>query len=82
MLVGSKNDRHLNLSPHNAGSREALEIRKEPGMAAVVDPVCGMQIESGEAAGMAEFEGVVYYFCSADCRDKFMAKPGNYVKSK
>jgi len=40
-----------------------------------------MQIESGEAAGMAEFEGVVYYFCSQDCRDKFMAKPKTYVKS-
>jgi hypothetical protein len=26
-------------------------------MATVVDPVCGMQIESGEAAGRAEFEG-------------------------
>ena len=44
-------------------------------MASVVDPVCGMQIESGEAAGMAEYNGVVYYFCSQDCRAKFMAKP-------
>ena len=51
-------------------------------MASVVDPVCGMQIESGEAAGMAEYNGVVYYFCSADCRDKFMAKPSDYVKSE
>jgi Cu+-exporting ATPase len=51
-------------------------------MAVVVDPVCGMQIESGEAAGMAEFNGTVYYFCSEDCRDKFMAKPDKYVKSE
>jgi Cu+-exporting ATPase len=51
-------------------------------MAAVVDPVCGMQIESGEAAGMAEFEGVVYYFCTEECRDKFMADPSGYVTEK
>jgi Cu+-exporting ATPase len=53
---------------------------KEFSMATVVDPVCGMQIESGEAAGRAEFEGVVYYFCSEDCRNKLMANPSNYVK--
>jgi Cu+-exporting ATPase len=51
-------------------------------MATVVDPVCGMQIESGEAVGMAEFEGVVYYFCSEDCRSKFMKKPRDYVKKE
>lgn len=50
-------------------------------MAAVVDPVCGMQIESGEAAGMAEFEGVTYYFCTEDCRDKFMDNPAEYVET-
>jgi Cu+-exporting ATPase len=49
-------------------------------MAAVVDPVCGMQIESGEAAGQAMYDGVVYYFCSTECRDKFMANPKAYVK--
>jgi len=48
-------------------------------MAVVIDPVCGMQIESGEAAGIAEYEGVTYYFCSKDCRDRFMAKPKGYV---
>ena len=50
-------------------------------MATVVDPVCGMQIESGEAAGQASYNGVTYYFCSADCRDKFMAHPEQYVRA-
>ena len=48
-------------------------------MAAVIDPVCGMQIESGEAAGQAMYENVTYYFCSQDCRDRFMAHPEQYV---
>jgi Cu+-exporting ATPase len=81
MLIGSEKVRLLIASPQSAGSSEAPMHREEQPMAVVVDPVCGMQIESGEAAGMAEYEGVVYYFCSEDCRAKFMAKPNNYVKS-
>ena len=55
-------------------------MRKESVMAAVVDPVCGMQIESGEAAGQAMYENVTYFFCSEDCRDRFMANPQEFVK--
>ena len=45
-----------------------------------VDPVCGMTI-STQAAKSAMYEGNVYYFCSANCRDKFEAAPANYAKS-
>ena len=48
-------------------------------MAMVEDPVCGMRIESDEAAGSIEYEGKTYYFCSQACRDAFQANASAYV---
>ena len=48
-------------------------------MAMVVDPVCGMRIESEEAAGPVDFEGKTYYFCSQTCHDAFVADPSSYA---
>ena len=44
-------------------------------MAMVKDPVCGMSIDSEEAAGTIEYEGKTYYFCSQTCHDAFQADP-------
>jgi Cu+-exporting ATPase len=46
----------------------------------VEDPVCGMRIDSEEAAGILEYEGRTYYFCSQACYDAFEADPTSYVK--
>ena len=48
-------------------------------MAMVTDPVCGMNIDSEEAAGTAEYQGTTYYFCSQVCHDAFVANPSEYV---
>ena len=48
-------------------------------MAMVTDPVCGMHIDSEEAAGTIEYEGKTYYFCSRADREKFLADPAKYV---
>jgi YHS domain-containing protein len=48
-------------------------------MAMVEDPVCGMRIESEEAAGTIEYQGKTYYFCSQACHDAFQANPNAYV---
>ena len=40
-------------------------------MAMEVDPVCGMRIDSEEAAGTIEHGGKTYYFCSQTCYDAF-----------
>ncbi len=48
-------------------------------MAMVTDPVCGMHIESEEAAGVAEHEGKTYYFCSQACHEAFQADPSAYL---
>ena len=48
-------------------------------MAMVVDPVCGMRIESDEAVGSIDHEGKTYFFCSQTCHDAFQADPSTYV---
>jgi len=42
------------------------------------DPVCGMTVEPAKAKSSL-FEGVAYYFCSNQCREKFEAAPGTYI---
>ena len=46
------------------------------------DPVCGMDIESQDAAGTVEHNGKLYYFCSTSCVEKFKAHPENYLGPK
>lgn len=48
----------------------------------VKDPVCGMKIKAGEAKFKTEFKGKTYYFCSADCKEKFDKEPTKYVKEE
>jgi YHS domain-containing protein len=48
--------------------------------AKVKDPVCGMEIEPGNAAGKSKFNKKTYYFCSADDKAKFEKEPEKYVK--
>jgi P-type Cu+ transporter len=43
------------------------------------DPVCGMNIESDQAAATEQYQGNAYYFCSTHCRDKFKANPAQYA---
>ena len=50
-------------------------------MAMVIDPVCGMEIESETAAGSSEYEGVTYYFCAEGCKQDFDTQPWKYVGS-
>jgi Cu+-exporting ATPase len=46
------------------------------------DPVCGMQVDPHPAKHRAEHEGRTYYFCSAGCREKFVADPKRYLAGK
>jgi len=49
-------------------------------MAMVTDPVCGMRIESDDAAASAQHEGTTYFFCSQACHDAFVADPGSFLE--
>lgn len=44
----------------------------------VRDVVCGMMIDRSSAAGTSTVSGLTFYFCSAPCKTKFDAKPGQF----
>jgi P-type Cu+ transporter len=46
----------------------------------VIDPACGMKIDKNQAKYFSEYDGLKYYFCSENCKNKFNASPKNYVK--
>ncbi len=43
------------------------------------DPVCGMNVDEKSAATTRVHEGNTFYFCSANCGEKFDANPGAYL---
>jgi len=49
-------------------------------MTMAVDPVCGMRVDTDDAAATAEHDGVVYSFCSEACRDAFVADPAFFLR--
>ncbi|HXM30949.1 MAG TPA: YHS domain-containing protein, partial [Xanthobacteraceae bacterium] len=52
------------------------------GVNLATDPVCGMRLDPHTAKHRAEYEGRTYYFCSADCREKFLANPKRYLSAE
>ncbi|HUS55181.1 MAG TPA: YHS domain-containing protein, partial [Thermohalobaculum sp.] len=43
------------------------------------DPVCGMTVDPNAGKPSHEHAGHTYHFCSAGCRDKFVAEPQKYL---
>ena len=43
------------------------------------DPVCGMTVDPSRAKATHEYEGKLYYFCCAGCKEKFKADPAKYL---
>ncbi len=50
------------------------QARKAPTSDTVKDPVCGMYMDP-RLAIRQEFKNGSFYFCSDECRQKFLAKP-------
>jgi Cu+-exporting ATPase len=46
----------------------------------VVDPVCGMTIDTADAVGHADYKGETYYFCSESCLERFRANPAEFLE--
>jgi len=44
------------------------------------DPVCGMRVDPATAKHQATHEGETYSFCSARCRERFVASPASFLK--
>ena len=43
------------------------------------DPVCGMDVSPGKAAGNTNHDGKTYLFCSEKCQKKFREDPKHYL---
>jgi P-type Cu+ transporter len=50
-----------------------------PAAEGVRDPVCGMSVDPHAAKHTAMHAGRPYYFCSARCRERFLADPEKYL---
>jgi Cu+-exporting ATPase len=45
------------------------------------DPVCGMEVKETGAAGVSEYKGKKYYFCSKSCQNEFDRNPEKFVSA-
>lgn len=52
----------------------------ERGSPSVRDPVCGMTVGTGRAAGTRSFEGRTFYLCSPSCIERFDGDPATYAR--
>ncbi|HEX5314641.1 MAG TPA: heavy metal-binding domain-containing protein, partial [Gammaproteobacteria bacterium] len=43
------------------------------------DPVCGMTVSVASGTHSVDHQGRRFHFCSAGCRDRFVADPGRHV---
>ena len=67
----------------SASSAAIVELESSPAAtASEVDPVCGMQVEVATARHTAEVAGVLYYFCCANCRARFVKQPQDYRRAQ
>ena len=46
----------------------------------VIDPVCGMTVDTQDGKPSAEHAGATWWFCSDRCRTRFLADPDRYLK--
>jgi len=49
--------------------------------ASATDPVCGMEIDTSTAHASEQYQGKIYFFCSASCYEEFKASPGQYARA-
>ena len=49
--------------------------------ATATDPVCGMHVDPSKSAYVADHAGATYLFCSARCRERFVADPAKYASA-
>ena len=44
-----------------------------------IDPVCGMEVNTGDDLEQVVFQGRRYFFCSEPCAEQFEANPTRYL---
>ena len=58
-----------------------MDSRQRPAArgGAVKDPVCGMDLDPATTEHVVEHRGLTHHFCSAHCRDRFLADPQTFL---
>ena len=56
----------------------AVPVATAPSPAVAIDPVCKMDVDPSTAKYRAEVNGTAYYFCCAQCRQRFIDDPARY----
>ncbi len=69
----------MNTHQHDAKSTHGDNHAEGANGTAVLDPVCGMQVDPARTTHHAEHEGVTHHFCSARCKERFVADPERYL---
>ena len=67
------------MPPAAASPAPASSIVAPSASATAVDPVCQMSVNIASSRHHAEVDGVVYHFCCAGCRAKFIKDPQAYL---
>ena len=44
-----------------------------------LDPVCKMEVNPASAEAQSEWGGQTFYFCSAECKERFDRDPAKYL---
>lgn len=78
-LLGTSPTRREGGESGSLGAAVTRVGEEENEMAMVTDPVCGMRIDTEDAAAIAVHQDKTYYFCSQICHDAFVADPDSYV---
>jgi YHS domain-containing protein len=72
--------------PATAASTVVVAAVRPPGEATVGDrttcPVSGEEFVISATSPHVEYEGKTYYFCCADCVQRFTAQPAAYIREK
>lgn len=56
-----------------------LSRQRRAGAGVAIDPVCGMQVRTSDAAATFDHASVRYYFCSDGCQRRFSENPEKYL---
>lgn len=76
-MAESKHSAHAGTGPFGASHKD--HGKPEIAGTVVVDPVCGMTVDRQTTPHHATHAGHDHHFCSAGCREKFVADPERYL---
>ncbi|AGG88847.1 copper/silver-translocating P-type ATPase,heavy metal-translocating P-type ATPase, Cd/Co/Hg/Pb/Zn-transporting [Rhodanobacter denitrificans] len=72
----------MNTRHHHTGANKHGHGAHPGSATTALDPVCGMRVDPNQTAYHAEYQGVTRHFCSARCRERFVADPAKYLSGQ